>query len=152
MDVSFRVRLAAEGDLRDILEIEGVSFSDPWPRSFFLQLFNDTSWVVESGGGVIAYLFGRVAADEAEVLNLAVHPDHRRRGVARGIFTTALNGFHAVGARNVYLEVRAANQEAQSFYRAFGFEEQGRRRRYYDHPPEDAVIMARRIGPQNGPK
>ncbi|MSR05576.1 MAG: ribosomal-protein-alanine N-acetyltransferase [Gemmatimonadetes bacterium] len=152
MDVPFRVRRAAEVDLQDILEIEGVSFSDPWPQSFFVNLFNDTSWVVEFRGHVIAYLFGRVAADEAEVLNLAVHADHRRRGVAGSILEAALAGFYAVGGRIVYLEVRAANEEAQAFYRKFGFEEQGRRARYYDRPPEDAVIMTRRIGPQKGPK
>ena len=146
MDVPYLVRLAAESDLPGIEGIEQASFSDPWPRSSFLLLMGDYSWVAESGGRVVGYLLARISADEAEVLNVAVHPELRRRGVARALLVTALEEFRAAGAANAYLEVRATNSDAQAFYRAFGFQEQRRRRRYYDNPPEDAVIMGRRIG------
>jgi len=145
MGVLYQVRLAASKDLDGIEEIERISFSDPWTRSSFLQLMGDYAWVAESGGRVVGYLLGRVAADEAEVLNLAVHPAHRRCGIARGLVTTALDEFRAAGAGNAYLEVRATNAEAQAFYRTLGFEEQGRRTRYYDNPREDAVIMGLEI-------
>lgn len=145
MDVPFRVRRATEGDLSDVAEIERRSFSDPWSRASFLPLLGEFGWAAESAGRVVGYLFGRAAADEAEVLNLAVHPDHRRRGIARALLTAALDRFGSGGARNAYLEVRAANGEAQAFYRNMGFQEQGRRRRYYDDPPDDAVIMGRPI-------
>jgi ribosomal-protein-alanine N-acetyltransferase len=145
MDVPFQVRRATEPDLRDVAEIEHSSFSDAWPRASFLPLLGEFAWAAESAGRVVGYLFGRVAADEAEVLNIAVHPDYRRRGIARALLTAALDGFGSGGARNAYLEVRAANEEAQAFYRNMGFREQGRRRRYYDDPLDDAVVMARPI-------
>jgi len=145
MDALYRVRSAAEPDLPGILEIERGSFSDPWPRSFFLQLLRDPSWVAEAGGQVVGYLFGRVAADEAEVLNIAVHTGYRRQGVARRLLGVALDAFASAGAKNAYLEVRSANSEALSFYLKSGFREQGRRRRYYDNPPDDAVLMKREI-------
>ena len=142
MDAPFPVRPATEIDLRYIAEIERLSFSDPWPRSAFLPLLGDCSWSAESDGRVVGYLFGRVAADEAEILNLAVHPEWRRRGIARALLTMSFGYFGSQGVGNVYLEVRAANAGAQTFYRSMGFQERGRRALYYDHPLDDAVIMA----------
>ncbi len=144
----FQIRLAAEADLPGIGEIEVASFSDPWPRSSFLLLFGNTAWVAESEGRVIGYLFARTVADEAEVLNLAVHPRYRRFGVARALLGHAMESFRAAGARQVYLEVRETNADARNFYRNSGFVERGRRRQYYEHPPEDAIVMGRPITPR----
>jgi len=141
MDARCQVRPAAEHDLSGFVEIERQSFSDPWSRSSFLVLLNDCCWTAESDGQVVGYLIGRTAGDEAEVLNLAVRAEWRRRGVATALLGAAADRFRTRGAENVYLEVRAANSDAQAFYRKMGFAEQGRRRRYYDAPPDDAVIM-----------
>jgi ribosomal-protein-alanine N-acetyltransferase len=145
MDVPFQVRPATDPDLADVARIERAVFSDPWPPSAFRELGNAWAWVAVEGGRVVGYLFGRVAADEAEILNLAVHPEHRRLGVARHLLETALGRFRSAGARTVYLEVRSANQPAMTFYRSHGFETVGKRRRYYQNPPDDAVVMARPI-------
>lgn len=141
MDALCQVRPAAEHDLSGFVEIERQSFSDPWSRSSFLVLLNDCCWTAESDGQVVGYLIGRTVGDEAEVLNLAVRPESRRRGVATVLLGAAFDRFRIRGAENVYLEVRAANSDAQAFYRSMGFAEQGRRRGYYDDPPDDAVIM-----------
>jgi ribosomal-protein-alanine acetyltransferase len=98
---------------------------------------------MDAGSRVVGYLFGRVAADEAEVLNLAVHPEHRRRGVARTLLDRAMSAFREAGAKTVYLEVRETNHVAQEFYRSYGFQAVGKRPRYYRNPPEAAVLMAR---------
>ena len=145
MDVAFQVRPAAERDLAPIARIERAVFSDPWPASAFRGLGYSHAWVAVEGDQVVGYLFGRVAADEAEILNVAVHPEHRRLGVARHLLETALRQFRAVNARTVYLEVRSANETALAFYRSHDFKPVGTRRRYYQNPSDDAVVMARPI-------
>lgn len=149
MDAHFQVRPATERDLPDFVDIERGSFSDPWSRASFLTLLNDCCWTAESDGRVVGYLIGRTAGDEAEVLNLAVEAEWRRRGVATALLAMAFDRFRVGGAENVYLEVRAANRDAQAFYKRLGFAEQGTRRQYYDTPPDDAVVMGR---PIPGPK
>src|SRR5262245_57738217 len=93
MDASCQVRLASSRDLERIDQIERVTFTDPWPRSAFVQLLGDYSWVLDDNGSVAGYLLGRIAADEAEILNLAVHPESRRRGFAQQLLNVAIEKF-----------------------------------------------------------
>ena len=79
--------------------------------------------------------------DEAHIATLATHPEARRQGVAKQLLVKALETAYAEGARTALLEVRAGNEAAQSMYRKFGFEEVGRRERYYKDNHEDAVLM-----------
>ena len=72
--------------------------------------------------------------------------------IASALVTQSLNLFQSVGVRAVYLEVRLANQPAQAFYRKLGFQEHGRRPRYYHRPSEDAVVMRLLMGPKKDPK
>jgi ribosomal-protein-alanine N-acetyltransferase len=83
----------------------------------------------------------RCAADEAEILNLAVAPESRRRGYATALTQEALRDFLGQGVRRVFLEVRASNRAAIAFYEGLGFRGAGRRAAYYDKPREDAVCM-----------
>ncbi len=78
-----------------------------------------------------------VAHEECEILNLAVHPNFRRQGVARSLLEHVRRG--CAGA--IYLEVRESNRTALKFYKAIGFKEVGRRPAYYEHPPEGAIVM-----------
>ena len=79
----------------------------------------------------------RVAADEGEILNLAVSPDFRRLGVARRLMETALKNYSGA----FFLEVRESNEGAQKFYKSLGFQEVSRRPAYYESPPESAIVM-----------
>ena len=95
-----------------------------------------------------AFVLGLVIADQAEILALAADPGFQRRGEA----ARALDGFHdaaqARGAREVFLEVAAANTGARAFYAARGYAETGLRRGYYPRPDgrrDDAVIMSRAL-------
>lgn len=97
------------------------------------------------GEQTVGFLLARAAADELEVLNLAVLPEYRRRGLGRRLLGKALAWGHAGGAQQCWLEVRASNQAAVGFYRALGFAEHSRRRRYYRSPEEDAVVLTRRL-------
>ncbi len=86
------------------------------------------------------FLLARVAADEAEVLTLAVHPVARRRGIARGLLTHGIVSVIKLGARTMWLEVAASNGPALALYQGFGFAESGRRRAYYASG-EDALVL-----------
>jgi len=100
------------------------------------------NWVCESGGRIIAFLMARVAADEMEILNLAVAAHWRRRGVATALVARALAEARARGARRAYLEVRESNSAAIAFYHALGFEPAGRRPGYYANPCGDALLLS----------
>lgn len=99
----------------------------------------------ELEGEVVGYIFARVAAGEAEVLNLAVHPAHRSRGVGRSLLEQIVHRAARRGASLLFLEVRESNTQAQNFYRKMGFKQVGRRPNYYARPREDALVLAREI-------
>ena len=94
------------------------------------------------GDGIHGFLVMRTAADESEILNLAVEPERRRQGIASALLAAALGASRAAGAKSVYLEVRESNAVAIAFYSRNGFEPAGRRARYYQNPPEAAVVMS----------
>lgn len=91
----------------------------------------------------------RVAADEAELLTLAVHPDCRRRGWGAALVAAVASGAAAAGAASLFLEVSAANAAALSLYEGAGFVRAGRRPRYYADG-RDAVLMRRALHPACG--
>lgn len=96
-------------------------------------------------GEAAGFIAARIAADECEILNLAVAPAHRRRGIARRLVERALSEARGAGARRCWLEVRASNAGAIAFYRAMGFGAAGLRRGYYSAPVEDALVMTRTL-------
>jgi ribosomal-protein-alanine acetyltransferase len=103
---------------------------------------NTEAFVAEHDGEVVGLIVTRVAADEAEILNLAVLPTLRRRGLARRLLLTALAAARALNARRAFLEVRESNSDARAFYSRLGFIEWDSRRAYYREPAEDALILA----------
>jgi ribosomal-protein-alanine N-acetyltransferase len=119
-----------------------------WPAHEYERVAADRSGsafclVAEEPAGEIAgFLAATLAAGEAEVQNLAVAPEKRRRGLASSLLTAALERLSAAGAQSVWLEVRESNQEAIAFYERHGFRRAGRRPGYYSCPPEAALILA----------
>jgi ribosomal-protein-alanine N-acetyltransferase len=92
--------------------------------------------------GAVAW---RETAGEAEILNLAVAAARRGRGVGRCLMERALEEAVLAGVRRVFLEVRESNSVARAFYLGLGFAEGGRRRGYYRHPAEDALLLSRTL-------
>lgn len=99
----------------------------PWDNEVLVAEWED--------GRIAGFLVWRmVAADEAEILNLAVEPTFRRRGMARRMIA-------ALTVRTIFLEVRESNHTARALYGAAGFKEAGTRPSYYQNPPESAIVM-----------
>jgi ribosomal-protein-alanine N-acetyltransferase len=101
--------------------------------------------VSESAQEVTGFLLARRAADEAEILNLAVHPANRRTGTATALLLAAFERFRAGHATRIFLEVRESNAPAIAFYRKHAFRQVGRRPNYYRQPDEAALILERSL-------
>lgn len=146
------IREAKFNDLPRIIEIERLSFAQPWsPNSFRRELslsFSRTLLAMrpEAGVPVVAgYLCRWLVAGEMHVLNIAVHPDHRRTGVGTALLSEAVAEAERKQAQLVILEVRRSNLPARRLYRRLGFQERRLRRNYYG-PGEDALVMELMIG------
>jgi ribosomal-protein-alanine N-acetyltransferase len=139
------IRKMTLDDIPAVIDLDQKSFSLPWPeRSFRFELTDNPAsrcWVAELDGKIIAMIVVWLMVDEAHVATLATHPDFRRQGIAKKLLSYALQHLLAEGARSSFLEVRASNVAAQAMYRQFGYEETGRRRRYYRDNDEDAILM-----------
>lgn len=141
-----RIRDATYHDLTRILEIECLSFAQPWSLSSFeRELSLPFSRLLVSAVGaddavVAGFLCRWTVADELHVLNIAVHPDCRRLGVAAGLIAEVVHEAKAHDIAVLTLEVRRSNLAARSLYRKFDFEERRLRRNYYG-PAEDALVM-----------
>jgi ribosomal-protein-alanine N-acetyltransferase len=98
-----------------------------------------------SGQNTCGVLIGQIAADEFEILNLAVGRGDRRRGIGSRLVEAAVAFAFSNGGKKIYLEVRASNDSAIAFYHRLGFRECGRRREYYRLPQEDAVLLSREL-------
>jgi ribosomal-protein-alanine N-acetyltransferase len=89
-----------------------------------------------------AFLIASLLPPEAELESIAVAADEQRRGAGAQLLSALIEGLRKKQVSRLVLEVRASNVAALGFYRAFGFKETGRRKRYYTDPEEDAVLMS----------
>ncbi|NOZ26163.1 MAG: ribosomal protein S18-alanine N-acetyltransferase [Nitrospirae bacterium] len=138
------IRDMTVSDLAEVTAIENESFSTPWSEASFLsELDNPGSvcLVALANGSLIGYVCASCIFDEGHILNLAVRPDCRRRGVGRMLVLTVLRRLREIGCKKVFLEVRTSNTAAIGLYESIGFRMLGLRRGYYHFPKEDAVVM-----------
>ena len=127
-----------------VAALEKMCFSDPWSEgSVASELSNPLSrWLVAvEGEQVLGYVGSQTVLDESDMMNLAVDPAFRRRGIARALVLALIEELGKMGSRCLPLEVRASNESAQALYAQLGFESVGRRKNYYFNPREDALIL-----------
>ena len=132
-------------DVGAVLEIERLSFSSPWPAFAFEQELTANRLahyrVARLGDRVVAFGGIWLMVDEAHITTFGVHPDHRRRGIARRLLLQLAEVALELGSARMTLEVRVGNEPAQRLYRSFGFNVTGRRVAYYSDDGEDALVM-----------
>ena len=140
------IRKMIHTDLEQVIAIDQLSFTLPWPaRSFHFELTDNMAsrcWVVELDNKVIAMLVGWFIVDELHIATFATHPDYRGRGIGRELIIHALRSAKEEGAIKSFLEVRENNLVAQNMYRDLGYIEDGRRPKYYKDNGEDAILMS----------
>jgi [ribosomal protein S18]-alanine N-acetyltransferase len=135
-------------DLESVRKLlSSIPEAAPWSADDFLFAAHRKVClrVAEEGGIVCGLIVFRIAADEAEILNLAVDTRCRRRGTGSRLILDAITASKSAGVQNIYLEVRDSNTSARSFYSRMGFTEAGRRRQYYQQPIEDALVLVRTV-------
>jgi ribosomal-protein-alanine N-acetyltransferase len=137
---------STEADLDALVELEGLSFPAPWARAAFADELA-RPWARldilrhAENGRVVAFCNYLLVADELHILNIAVHPEERRRGHAARLLRHILDEAKRGGVRLISLEVRVSNHAASALYRRFGFREVGIRPKYYANNGEDALLM-----------
>lgn len=127
-----------------VAELEKLCFDDPWSeRSISSELTNPLSlWLVAVDcEKLCGYVGSQTVLDETDMMNVAVHPDYRRKGVAESLIRTLIKWLRKKGSRSLSLEVRASNVQAIALYRKLGFSQVGKRPNYYRNPREDALIL-----------
>jgi len=141
------IRPTTADDVPAMASIEALAFSDPWPARSFHELlghpFSRMATACDESGGVVGYCIMLRAADEAEIANIATAPGVRRRGVGTQLLDDAITAGIATGVIAMFLEVRESNAAARALYSSRGFVAVGRRRGYYRHPVEDALVLRR---------
>ena len=143
------IRPAQGSDAKALAAIEQACFSDPWSEASIaetVQYETTRSFVAASGGEPIGYVMARISGEEAEILNLAVLPGFRRKGIARCLLSEAVASLGSAGVREAYLEVRQTNGSAIGLYQSAGFRPVGLRPDYYRNPREDALVLRAPIG------
>ena len=127
-----------------VAELEKICFADPWSeKSVASELENIWAlWLVAvEDDRVIGYIGSQTSIDETDVMNVAVRPDCRRRGIAEALIVELVAKLKEKGSHALMLEVRASNVPAISLYEKLGFLQVGCRKNYYRNPREDALIL-----------
>ena len=143
------LRPMRDDDLDAVLDIELRAYPFPWTRGIFQDCLRADypAWVLQRDGGIIGYGLLSLAADEAHVLNVCTDPSLQGQGHGRRLLRALLLLAQGRGAQRVFLEVRPSNLAAIALYHAEGFNEIGRRPRYYPAKGgrEDAIVMAKEL-------
>ena len=133
-----------ESHVAQVAALEKICFSDPWSEnSVATELKNPLScWLVaEEDGEVAGYVGSQTVMDESDMMNVAVHPDYRRKGIAEKLVMELVEALKKRDSRCLTLEVRASNEPARALYEKLGFVQVGLRKNYYRNPREDALIL-----------
>lgn len=133
--------------IKDIAKLEKICFSTPWTEQIILESFKAGTrfFVCEQNGNVLGYVGISTIIDEGYITNIAVFPAYRKKGVASALLEHLEKFAKAEALSFISLEVRESNTNAISLYEKFSFTVEGKRKSFYTHPQEDALIMTRRF-------
>ena len=135
-----------ESHVAKVAALEKLCFSDPWSEtSVASELDNPLSlWLIaEEEGTVLGYVGSQTVLDETDMMNIAVQPECRRRGIAAALIGELVNQLRERGSHILRLEVRESNVPAIALYESMGFTQLGLRKNYYRNPKENALILGK---------
>lgn len=141
-----KVEPMTERDISEIAEIERLCFSSPWSENALLEeLSNENAFFLcaKIFGEVVGYIGTNIILDECYIANIAVKPQHRRKGIASLLIENAIETAKEKGCTFISLEARKSNSAAIALYEKFSFSVQGERKNFYNDPDEDGLIMTR---------
>ncbi|MEO1926679.1 MAG: ribosomal protein S18-alanine N-acetyltransferase [Gammaproteobacteria bacterium] len=143
------LRPMSEEDLVFVVANENRAYEFPWSETIFQDCLHVgyCSWVLECDGNIIAHTVMSVAAGEAHILNICVHPDYQGQGLGRKLLEHLLELVLDHNVDMMFLEVRPTNFGAIKLYLDVGFDEIGMRRNYYPAKMgwEDALVFAKAV-------
>jgi ribosomal-protein-alanine N-acetyltransferase len=128
----------------EVAALEKICFADPWSEMSIASELQSlwSYWLVAlEDDRVIGYVGSQSSIDEADIMNVAVHPDFRRQGIAENLINTLIAELKKRGCHALVLEVRVSNTPAITLYEKLGFAQVGCRKNYYRNPREDALIL-----------
>jgi len=138
---------ASPADARGFAALHAGAFHRPWSDGEFEKLLRDPNVVADRcrlDKSVIGFVLSRIAADEAEILSIAVARSRQSKGLGRQLLDINLRRLAGLGVRRVFLEVAEDNVPALRLYRRAGFREVARRQGYYSHPADSTALVLRR--------
>lgn len=144
----FEVKKMEHEHVDAVYEIEELSFFTPWSKkSIKTEIDNKIGRyiVIKENERVVSYGGFWLVLDEANINNIAVHPDYRGKGISKLLMNTLIEMAKAENAKTMYLEVRSSNSVAQKLYRGLGFAMIGLRKGYYLDTDEDAIVMMKEL-------
>lgn len=138
------VRSMKLDDIQAVADIEKQCFSQPWSEKSFEDSISreDTIFLVCEEEVITGYIGMYLSFDEASITNVAVSPAFRKKGCGEHLVAAAKKAAKEANAETIFLEVRVSNEPAISLYKKMGFESLGIRKKFYEHPVEDAYIMS----------
>lgn len=151
MSSEITIRPMTTADLAKLLPLAASLDHVPrWTQDSWLAAVRAPHFVLLAlqGTTIVGFAVTAITADVAELLSVAVVPASRRHGVARQLLAAVLHELRGSTLQELWLEVRVSNDPAIRLYRFFGFEETGRRLRYYSDPVEDALLMRLKLDPE----
>lgn len=140
------VRKASAADIPAVAALERSEFPDGADEGMLTRLLDTDGGVIlvaEEGGDLLGYVWARFVLDEGDIGNIAVAPGSRRRGIGAALLAALLEEAARRQAAVVQLEVRESNLAARWLYEKNGFETVGKRKKYYEKPTEDAILMSK---------
>jgi len=151
-DVCVHIRWMIRRDMPEVLEIENRSFEFAWTEEDFIRCLrqrNCIGMVAEHDERVIGFMIYELHKNRLHILNFAVHPEFRRRGVATSMVRKLIGKLSPQRRNRILLEIRETNLSAQLFFREAGFRAISVLREFYEDTPEDAYLMQYRYRPSD---